>query len=157
LLTFARHSRPIQAGGSKQIGESGSFEANGFDQMRKSFSQILIVDDAPDFCESLAWQLKDEGYKCRVAGNGQQAIDLLEQEKAHLILLDWEMPIMNGAGFLKRRGLCWDLLNIPVLVLSAGINIERNATALKASFLQKPLDYLRLLSKMKALLAETPA
>jgi DNA-binding response OmpR family regulator len=67
------------------------------------------------------------------------------------------MPIMNGAGFLKRRGLCWDLLNIPVLVLSAGINIERNATALKASFLQKPLDYLRLLSKMKALLAETPA
>lgn len=45
---------------------------------------------------------------------------------------------MNGAGFLKRRGLRADLLRIPVLVLSAGINIEKNAASLKASFLQKP-------------------
>lgn len=125
--------------------------------MRKSHSNILIVDDAPDFCESLAWLLNDDGYNCRVAGNGQHAIDLLEQEKAHLILLDWEMPIMNGAGFLRRRGLRADLLRIPVLVLSAASNIEKNAANLKASFLQKPLDYVRLLSTMKALLAETPA
>jgi len=123
--------------------------------MRNSPSKILIVDDAPDFCESLAWLLNDEGYKCRVAGNGQNAIDLLEHEKANLILLDWEMPIMNGAGFLKRRGLRADLLSIPVLVLSAASNIERNAASLKASFLQKPLDYVRLLCTMKALLAET--
>lgn len=120
--------------------------------MRQSVSKILIVDDAPDFCESLAWLLNDEGYKCRVAGNGQHAIDLLEQEKANLILLDWEMPIMNGAGFLKRRGLRADLLRIPVLVLSAASNIEENAANLKASFLQKPLDYVRLLSTMKTLL-----
>ena len=55
--------------------------------MENSPSKILIVDDAPDFCESLAWLLHDEGYQCRVAGDGQQAIDLLEKEKANLILL----------------------------------------------------------------------
>lgn len=57
---------------------SDSFEAEGFDRMRQSLSKILIVDDAPEFCESLAWLLNDEGYQCRVAGNGQHAIDLLE-------------------------------------------------------------------------------
>ena len=71
--------------------------------MEKNSAKILIVDDAPDFCESLAWLLNDEGYECRVAANGQQAIDLLAKEKANLVLLDWEMPVMNGAEFLKRR------------------------------------------------------
>jgi DNA-binding response OmpR family regulator len=131
-------------------------QADGF-IMEKASSKILIVDDAPDFCESLAWLLNDEGYKCRVAGNGQQAIDMLAKEKANLILLDWEMPVMNGAGFLKRRGLRSDLLRIPVLVLSAATDIEKSATDLKASFLQKPLDYVRLLSTMKSLLAIQPA
>jgi two-component system, NtrC family, nitrogen regulation response regulator NtrX len=125
--------------------------------MQAAHTKILIVDDAPDFCESLAWLLNDEGYKCRVAGNGQQAIDLLEDEKSNLILLDWEMPVMNGSAFLKRRGLRSDLLRIPVLVLSAATNIEKNAARLKASFLQKPLDYVRLLSTMKSLLATQPA
>ena len=125
--------------------------------MDKTSSKILIVDDAPDFCESLAWLLNEDGYRCKVAGDGQQAIDMLAKEKSNLILLDWEMPIMNGAGFLKRRGLRADLLRIPVLVLSAASDIEKKAATLKASFLQKPLDYVRLLSTMKSLLATHPA
>jgi two-component system, OmpR family, response regulator VicR len=125
--------------------------------MDKTSSKILIVDDAPDFCESLAWLLNDEGYKCRVAGNGQQAIDLLGAERPNLILLDWEMPVMNGLEFLTKRSRVASLRSIPVLVLSAAVNIEKSATALKASFLQKPLDYLGLLSRMKSLLATQPA
>ena len=125
--------------------------------MEKPSSKILIVDDAPDFCEALAWLLNDEGYKCRVAGDGQQAIDLLEKEESHLILLDWEMPVMNGAAFLERRGLRSDLLRIPVLVLSAATNIEKKAGSFKASFLQKPLDYVQLLSKMESMLVKQAA
>jgi CheY-like chemotaxis protein len=125
--------------------------------MEKSSSKILIVDDALDFCDSLACLLNNEGYKCRVAGDGQQAIDMLGQEESHLILLDWEMPVMNGAAFLKRRALRADLRRIPVLVLSGAINIERNAADLDASFMQKPLDYVRLLSTMKTMLDEQAA
>src|SRR5271168_4120644 len=98
--------------------------------MDKTSSKILIVDDAPDFCESLAWLLNDEGYKCRVAGNGQQAIDLLGAERPNLILLDWEMPVMNGLEFLTKRSRVASLRSIPVLVLSAAVNIEKSATAL---------------------------
>ncbi len=79
---------------------------------------------------------------------------MLSAEKADLILLDWEMPIMNGAGFLKRRKIRSDLRAIPVLVLSASTNIEENAARFEARFLQKPLDFVRLLATMKSLLAE---
>ena len=120
-----------------------------------ALAKILIVDDAPDFCASLAWLLNDEGYECRIAGNGQEALDLLAQEKAQLILLDWEMPIMNGAGFLKSRSKRPDLRAIPVLILSASSNISENAARFKASFLQKPLDFVRLLATMQSLLAES--
>lgn len=122
--------------------------------MGDPLAKILIVDDAPDFCESLAWLLNDEGYLCRVANHGQQAIEMLAREKADLILLDWEMPIMNGAGFLKRRNIRADLRAIPVLVLSASTRIEENAVRFKARFMQKPLDFVRLLATMKSLLAE---
>jgi DNA-binding response OmpR family regulator len=121
--------------------------------MGHHLAKVLIVDDAPDFCESLAWLLSDEGYECRIASHGQQAIEMLAEEKADLILLDWEMPVMNGAGFLKRRNIRSDLRAIPVLVLSAASNIEENASRLKAQFLQKPLDFVRLLSTMESLLA----
>lgn len=121
--------------------------------MDPPIGKVLIVDDAPDFCESLAWLLNDEGYQCRMANNGQQALDMLAAHDIQLILLDWEMPIMNGAEFLKRRSERSDLLRIPVLVLSAAINIERSAERLKATFLQKPLDYARLLAMMNSLLA----
>jgi len=66
------------------------------------------------------------------------------------------MPVMNGAGFLKCRSHRADLRKIPVLVLSAATNIEKNAATFKASFLQKPLDYVRLLSTMKSLLSAEP-
>ena len=122
--------------------------------MGDPLAKILIVDDAPDFCESLAWLLNDEGYQCRVANHGQQAIEMLAREKADLILLDWEMPIMNGAGFLKRRNIRADLRSIPVLVLYASTRIEENAVRFKARFMQKPLDFVRLLATMKSLLAE---
>ena len=119
-----------------------------------ALAKILIVDDAPDFCESLAWLLNDEGYECKVAGNGQEALDVLAREKAQLILLDWEMPIMNGAGFLKTRDKRSELRAIPVLILSANSNIGENAARFKARFLQKPLDFVRLLATMQSLLAE---
>jgi DNA-binding response OmpR family regulator len=121
--------------------------------MDKYSTKILIVDDAPDFCETLAWLLNDEGYSCRVAGNGQQAIDMLGKEKVHIILLDWKMPIMNGAVFLQKRSLRPELRRIPVLILSGALNVEKNVEHLNASVLQKPLDFAQLLGKVESMLA----
>jgi len=116
-------------------------------------NKILIVDDAADFCESLKWLLDHDGYDCTVAANGQIAIDFLANHETHLILLDWEMPVMNGSEFLNNRNHRAALRKIPVIVISGAFQIERAVTKLGATFLQKPVDYARLLGAIGAVLS----
>jgi CheY-like chemotaxis protein len=118
-----------------------------------TFTKILIVDDALEFCEALKWVLDHEGYECTIAGNGQEAIEFLHEHATHLILLDWEMPVMNGGEFLKQRNQHSDLLSIPVIVLSASVNIHQIAFQLGATnFLQKPVDFETLMAEVKSVL-----
>jgi DNA-binding response OmpR family regulator len=123
--------------------------------MDNSSSKILIVDDAPDFCESLKWLLDYEGYDCTVAFNGKIAIDLLADRETHLILLDWEMPVMSGPEFLKNRNRRPSLRKIPVIVISGASEIERTVTTLGAKYLQKPVNYARLLGAIGVVLPKT--
>lgn len=101
--------------------------------------KILIVDDAPNFCEALALLLAAEGYNCKVAQNGQHAIELLAQHPPDLVLIDWEMPIMNGAEFLRNRILHPELQGVPVIVVSAR-DVGSTAKTLGATFLLKHLQ-----------------
>jgi len=140
-------------GDQERTGDGSSLTRARF-HMQKTPAKILIVDDAPAFCEALKWLLDFEGYDCTVAANGQIAIDLLEDLETHLILLDWEMPIMNGAEFLAERKLHPKLISIPVLVLSAAVNIKLAAARLGATnFLQKPVDFEHLLVEIKSVLS----
>ena len=134
---------------------AASFEAGGF-FMQKSSPKILIVDDAPDFCEALAELLEAEGYDCRVAANGKHAIELLPQHPPDLVILDWEMPIMNGAEFLRNRILHTQLRGVPVLVVSAQ-DVRSTADLLGASFLLKPFSFERLLSLVRTQIAAKAA
>jgi len=113
--------------------------------------KILIVDDAPDFCEALALLLDAEGFDCKVAQNGKHAIELLPQHPPHLVLIDWEMPIMNGAEFLRNRILHRELQGVPVIVVSAR-DVRSTANTLGASFLMKPVHLERLLALIENLL-----
>ena len=114
--------------------------------------KILIVDDASDFCEALALLLDTEGYDCKVAENGQHAIELLPQHPPDLVMIDWEMPIMNGAEFLRNRILHPELQGVPVIVVSAR-DVRSTAKNLGASFLLKPFGLERLLPLIENLLA----
>jgi CheY-like chemotaxis protein len=63
---------------------------------------ILIVDDALDSAEMLAWLFRRTGYETRVAGDGLQALDALETgPPVDLVILDLNMPEMDGIGFLR--------------------------------------------------------
>jgi CheY-like chemotaxis protein len=103
----------------------------------------------------LKWRLDYEGYDCTVAFNGKTAIDLLAEYETHLILLDWEMPVMNGAEFLKNRNRRPSLRKIPVIVISGAPQIEPAVSTLGAKFLQKPVDYARLLGAIGVALPKT--
>ncbi len=129
--------------------------------------KILIVDDHPDIVLMLADRLQALGYDTITAENGKEAIEQLEQQLPHLILLDLEMPYVTGMDVLAQLAK-WgpkknekeephgfgggESLPLPVVVMTAHGTISKAVEAMKAGaydFLTKPieLDHLALVLK----------
>lgn len=87
---------------------------------------ILVVDDEMIICELLTDVLTEEGYQVVTAANGQEALDYLSQHSAPcVILLDMMMPVMDGPTFRSHQRSNPTLAEIPVIVMTAGMNRER--------------------------------
>ena len=84
--------------------------------MKKKFN-ILLVDDEQDFLEPIAFWLEAKGYRVRMALNGEKALKLVEQETPDIILLDVNMPVMNGIDTLKNIRKKYQTL--PVIMITA--------------------------------------
>jgi CheY-like chemotaxis protein len=119
---------------------------------------VLVVDDEPVAREFARKKLTDNGYKTVTAGNGEEALAVLAQTRPDLILLDVEMPKMNGYTFvaeLAKRNL---EPRIPVVVLTAheelGPIFKRHGVR---GYLIKPLKVEVLLAKIVEVIGANPA
>lgn len=63
---------------------------------------ILLVDDEQDFLDPIAFWLESKGYAVRMAPDGKKAIELMEEDIPNIVLLDVNMPVMNGIDTLKH-------------------------------------------------------
>ena len=103
--------------------------------------RILIVDDEESIRRSLAGALTDEGYQVLTAADGVSALELLETERPHLLLLDIWMPQMDGMEVLRR--IKAEPYDVSVIMISGHGNIETAVTATKLGaydFIEKPLS-----------------
>lgn len=93
-------------------------------------NQILIIDDVPSICEQYAYDLRRLGpYEVVTATSGEQGLACLEQEPIDCVILDLEMPGMDGFGVLKQlRKLEIDL---PVIVYTGTGNYDRCTRAIR--------------------------
>ena len=102
---------------------------------------ILVVDDEESICHSLKAILADEGYQVLVAGSGEEAIKIVEEEMPQLILLDIWLPGMDGLETLKAiKKINPHML---VIVMSGHGTIETAVKATKLGafdFIEKPLS-----------------
>jgi len=64
-------------------------------------NSLLVVDDDPEIRSLVKEFLTLRGYRVRVAQDGKEALDMVEQERPHLIILDLNMPRMNGVEVLR--------------------------------------------------------
>ena len=81
---------------------------------------ILVVDDDADIREAVCLFLQADGYRTTRACNGQEAIKrLLSEQAPGVILLDIQMPVMDGYGFLTVKDAHPDLADVPVVVMTA--------------------------------------
>ncbi|MBI4340877.1 MAG: response regulator [Candidatus Omnitrophica bacterium] len=64
--------------------------------------RVLLVDDEPDFLETVSYWLTSQGYAVALATSGGEALQRIAQQPPHVIFLDLIMPVMDGLETLQR-------------------------------------------------------
>lgn len=114
-------------------------------------AKILVVDDEPDLVSTIQCRL--EWCNCEVitAANGREGLEKAANERPDLILLDTNMPVMNGHEMLKHLRGNSDLKDIPVIMVTVICEPQDIATASSygiADYVTKPFDFAELMEKV---------
>lgn len=111
---------------------------------------VLVTDDDQDIRDGIEIYLKNEGYQVLKAADGVEAIQQLEKNEVHLIILDIMMPNMDGiTATFKIR----DIRNIPIIMLSAKAEQSDKIHGLSVGaddYITKPFHPLELMARVKS-------
>ncbi len=111
---------------------------------------ILVCDDEKSIVDAIEIYLKQENYNIIKAYNGEEALQALEENEVHLILLDVMMPKLDGLNAtIKIR----ERLNIPIIILSAKSEDTDKILGLNFGaddYITKPFNPLELLARVKS-------
>ena len=119
-------------------------------------STILYVEDNPDNRLLVKRILTAENYRLLEATNAMQAINLLETTTPDLILMDINMPDMDGYTLTTRIRSMSGLERVPILALTANVMRGDKEKTLEAGcdgYIQKPLDVDQLIREIEKFLA----
>ena len=111
---------------------------------------VLICDDQPDIVNALKIYLKPEGYRLFTAGNGKEALETVQREDIHLILLDVMMPVMDGITATARIR---EFSNVPIILLTAKSETEDMVLGLNVGaddYITKPFVPVELLARVRS-------
>jgi DNA-binding NtrC family response regulator len=106
-----------------------------------SKGRVLIVDDEEDIRDTLADRVEAEGFEVATASDGIRGLDKMREFDPDLVLLDLQMPRLDGLGVLAR--IRADEVDVSVVVISAYGTLEKVVEAMKAGaddFVPKPFD-----------------
>src|SRR5438309_8200177 len=98
--------------------------------------KCLVVDDEPRLRRVLVRLLEGEGFTCREAGSGTEALELLQHEPAPLVISDLRMPQMDGATLLREIVGRWP--DTAVIMVTAVAEVESAVACLQLG----ALDYV---------------
>jgi two-component system chemotaxis response regulator CheY len=116
--------------------------------------KAMVVDDSKAIRMLLGRTLKEIGYEVTEAGNGREALRLIERDKAslNLVLADWNMPEMNGLELLKLVRHDPALDSLVVVMVTTETEIDQMAAALEAGaneYIMKPFTKEILVGKLQ--------
>lgn len=117
-------------------------------------ARILVVDDVEANVKLLEIKLKQEYYEVLTANCGTQAIEVANQEKPDIILLDVMMPDMDGYETCKRLKQSPETEHIPIVMVTALSEVKDRVKGLEAGaddFLTKPVDDVALMARIRSL------
>ncbi|MHB0999418.1 MAG: response regulator [Armatimonadota bacterium] len=119
--------------------------------------KVLIVEDEAPLAETIAYNLREEGYKSCIAKDGAVALDMFKQEKPDLVLLDIMIPVIDGLEVCKiiRRD-----SSVPVIMLTAKSREIDKVVGLEMGaddYITKPFGMMELFARIRAALRRSRA
>ena len=115
---------------------------------------VLLVEDNELNRDMMIRRLKRAGLEVITAGNGQQALEIMQSEQPSIVLMDMNLPILDGWAASRRAKEDKRVSHIPIIALTAHATEDHKVYALEAGcddYATKPVDFPGLLIKMKKL------
>jgi two-component system, cell cycle response regulator DivK len=124
-----------------------------------AMSKILCVEDSDDSLFVLHRRLSRAGFDVKVAANGAESVEWAKTMLPDLIVMDLNLPGINGWEATRRLKAQPETKHIPIIVLTADTSKKSREDAFAAGcddFAIKPIDFPGLIRKIQALLAKSP-
>jgi two-component system, OmpR family, alkaline phosphatase synthesis response regulator PhoP len=122
--------------------------------------KILVADDESHILHVVSLKLRNAGFKVVTGCDGQEALELAQQEQPDLLIIDYHMPQLSGLEVCQRLKQNAATARIPAILLTArGYDLEPSDTEPNGivRMLSKPFSPRQLLSTVNEVLADTSA
>jgi two-component system phosphate regulon response regulator PhoB len=118
----------------------------------KTAPKVLLVEDEPAQREVIAYNLEAEGFDVVQAGDGEEAMLMVEEEAPDIVILDWMMPKLSGIEVCRRLKMRAETQKLPVIMLSArGEEVDR-VRGLETGaddYVIKPFSVMELMARVR--------
>lgn len=121
-------------------------------------TRVLIVEDNEDNRDALARRLQRRGYDVIVACDGQEGVEKAKSESPALVLMDMNMPVLDGWRASQMLRADPKTKNLPIIGLTAHALTGDREKALEAGcsdYHTKPVDFPQLMNQIEAILRKT--
>ena len=122
-------------------------------------STILVVEDEPTLQQTLAHNLKKDGYKVYTAGDGEAALDLIRQHQPDLVVLDIMLPRLDGLTVCRLVRKDADIRHTPIIMLTARGTAGDKMVGLDSGaddYITKTFDLGEFMARVRAVLRRAP-
>lgn len=112
--------------------------------MEANAARILVVDDAPLIRGMLVTILKKNGYRVDTANNGQEAVQHVTRKQPDLILMDADMPVLDGIAACAQIRALPDIISLPIIMVTSFVErewVDRAYAAGATDYITKPVNW----------------
>ncbi len=116
---------------------------------------IVVAEDEDALATLLQYNLEKEGYRVLLAGDGEEAMIVIDEAKPDLLLLDWMLPKISGIEVCRRLRQKQETRNLPILMLTARGEETDRIRGLDTGaddYVVKPFSMTELLARIRAVL-----
>lgn len=131
-----------------------------YEAVPKSGRRVLVVDDDREILDLTQMILRDGGYEVRTQTGGEGALAEARKWRPHLILLDINMPDMDGWEVLRLLKIDARTKNIPVALFSIRYDVREKVIGLQQGafdYITKPFSYDGLLERIERIFTRLPS